>query len=562
MLICKLKNYFLIASAGLILFLPFLGNVHLFDWDEINFAEAAREMIETGDYLTVRIDYEPFHEKPPLFIWFQVASMKIFGVNEFSARLPNAITGILTLLILFHIGKKVYNTDFGKLWALAYIGSFLPHFYFKSGIIDPVFNLFMFLGVYFLYRYHISSLKLPESVGNPSLMLLYAGFFTACAILTKGPVGFLLPSLAFLIFALIQRKEHTVSFLSVITYVIISFVPYLIWYFSVQYFAGADLLADFIAYHLRLLTTGDAGHSGPIYYHIVVLLFGCFPASFFFFKGLKKDERDSIFQKNFSLILLILLLVVLVIFSLVKTKIIHYSSLSYFPITYFAARAMFNIGIRNHKASKPLIFFVSLFGFLFALAIALFPIALMDIEIFINKVTDIFTKAILLAEVEWGGWEWIVGLNLAVFTLLFIYLSIRQKPLKSYLALFVGVSLTIFLILPVLAPKIDTYLQSAPNEFYKKLQGKDVYVHVLGYKSYAHYFYTKKPFHLSAKSKGISKDEWEYWLLNGEIDNPAFFVTNNKNHQKYLNSNPELKLLYQKNGYVFLKREINEGEIN
>ena len=59
--------------CGLILFIPFLGRAHLFDWDEINFAESAREMIATGDYLTVRINYLPFWEKPPLFIWMQVA---------------------------------------------------------------------------------------------------------------------------------------------------------------------------------------------------------------------------------------------------------------------------------------------------------------------------------------------------------------------------------------------------------------------------------------------------------------------------------------------------------
>ena len=71
----------LIAVASLVLFVPFLGGVHLFDWDEINFAESAREMIRTGDYLTVRINYLPFWEKPPLFIWLQVLSMKIFGIN-------------------------------------------------------------------------------------------------------------------------------------------------------------------------------------------------------------------------------------------------------------------------------------------------------------------------------------------------------------------------------------------------------------------------------------------------------------------------------------------------
>src|SRR4030042_1849068 len=85
-----------IALVSLALFVPFIGGVHLFDWDEINFAESAREMIVTGDYLTVRIDFLPFWEKPPLFIWMQVLSMKLFGINEFAARFPNAICGIIT----------------------------------------------------------------------------------------------------------------------------------------------------------------------------------------------------------------------------------------------------------------------------------------------------------------------------------------------------------------------------------------------------------------------------------------------------------------------------------
>ena len=60
----------IIVFAALFL-LPFLGSVHLFDCDEINYAESAREMIVTGDYLTVQIDFEPFPEKPPLFFWLQ-----------------------------------------------------------------------------------------------------------------------------------------------------------------------------------------------------------------------------------------------------------------------------------------------------------------------------------------------------------------------------------------------------------------------------------------------------------------------------------------------------------
>ena len=79
---------FLIVVIGVAFFLP-LQTIHLFDWDEINFAEAAREMLITGDYFRIVIDYQPFWEKPPLFIWLQAGSMSLFGVNEFAARLPN-----------------------------------------------------------------------------------------------------------------------------------------------------------------------------------------------------------------------------------------------------------------------------------------------------------------------------------------------------------------------------------------------------------------------------------------------------------------------------------------
>src|SRR3970040_833103 len=90
------KNILIIILSSL-LFIPFLGNVHLFDWDEINFAECAREMLVSGNYSMVQINFEPFREKPPLFIWMQALSMNLFGINEFSARLPNAICGIITL---------------------------------------------------------------------------------------------------------------------------------------------------------------------------------------------------------------------------------------------------------------------------------------------------------------------------------------------------------------------------------------------------------------------------------------------------------------------------------
>ena len=125
-----------ICFISCLVLMPFLGSVRLFDWDEINFAEASREMLITGNYLQVQIDFKPFWEKPPLFMWMQAFSMKLFGVSEYAARFPNAICGLITLPFLYSIGSSLKDKQFGLLWLLTFIGSFLPHFYFKSVIID------------------------------------------------------------------------------------------------------------------------------------------------------------------------------------------------------------------------------------------------------------------------------------------------------------------------------------------------------------------------------------------------------------------------------------------
>ena len=185
--ITQLPNFqpILLLLLGVIFYFPFLGAVHLFDWDEINFAEAAREMLTTGKYFQVNINYQPFWEKPPLFFWFQAFAMHCFGINELAARLPNAVFGIASLFMLYLIGKKQHNARFGFLWAIIFGSSLLPFLYFKSSIIDPVFNFFIFLSVYFL------QLSVATKGGkNSSKYAFLGGLINGLAVLTKGPVGF------------------------------------------------------------------------------------------------------------------------------------------------------------------------------------------------------------------------------------------------------------------------------------------------------------------------------------------------------------------------------------
>ena len=186
-----------------------IGHIHLFDWDEINFAESAREMIESGDYLRVQINYLPFWEKPPFFFWLQVASMKVFGIGDFAARLPNALFGLIYLLTFYTIGKRHFSAKFGLIWALVFFASLLPHLYFKSGIIDPVFNFFIFLSIYFMIRVLA---KDGESIWK---LALFAGIFSGLSVITKGPVGFLLLGLTFTVYVIVKLFRVFPSLLNI-----------------------------------------------------------------------------------------------------------------------------------------------------------------------------------------------------------------------------------------------------------------------------------------------------------------------------------------------------------
>lgn len=533
-----------IVIISALLFIPMLGGVHLFDWDEINFAESAREMIVTGDYLTVQINFQPFWEKPPIFIWMQVLSMKIFGINEFAARFPNALCGIVTLLVLFNIGRKLRDNQFGILWVLAYAGSVLPFFYFKSGIIDPWFNLFIFLGVYYLMLY-----SFPENKKKLQNIVL-AATFAGLAVMTKGPVGFLLIALTGGIYLLVIRFRIKVKFSEVLTYFIVLALVGGFW-FIIQILNGNyDTVVEFIVYQVRLFQTKDAGHGGFLGYHFVVLLFGVFPTSIL---ALKSFQNENLREPLYALMkkwMMILFWVVLILFSIVKTKILHYSSLAYFPLTFLAANYVYNSVLKKSSWSK----WQSALTIFITTLLAIPVIALQFVDEYKNEIIaknlikDDFAVANLAADGNWTGFEFLIGfLFILAVVLIFIRIS-KENVLKRAVYLWSATMLFTLSVLLFVVPKIERYSQQALIEFFESKAGEDVYIRNLHFKSYATYFYGKT---LPQQNKNYYDKDW---LLTGDIDKDVYFVT--KIHRTpLLEEYTELQRIGEKNGFVFYLRE-------
>lgn len=555
------RAYWVIALFGALLFIPFIGHAPLFDWDEVNFAESAREMLLTHNFSQVQINFHPFWEKPPLFIWLQAGSMSVFGVNAFAARLPNALVGVVTLLVLFDTGKRYFNERFGFWWVLVYAGSILPFTYFKSGIIDPIFNLFIFLGI-------LQMVNIANGATTKRHYVL-AGLFFGLAVLTKGPVGILVPMLVFAVWMIVYRRYKPFNLTGLLLLGAVAFLVSTLWYGVETLRHGPWFLQQFIAYQIRLLTTSDSGHGGPIYYHAVVLLLGCFPASFLLFMAFGNAQESDNRQHALKRWMVLLFWVVLVLFSLVKTKIVHYSSLTYFPLTFLASYVVYQVDMRRLKFNKWVLAAWVFYGVVLALLLAVVPLAFRQPNWLGGLIKDPNFQYYLSTKPVWPIWLILPGVFYLLVMLAIVSLVIKQQPKWAMGTLFMGTALFANMVLALFAGRIGQISQGPPVNFFKGLAGKNVYVQVLGYKSYAQYFYADKqpsavgsPLlrqYIQDKMHGDEPDGNHFgelerdWHLEGHIDKPVYFCCRVGDVEGF-ESVHHLQRIGQQGGFVFLVR--------
>lgn len=529
-------------------FLPFLGGLHLFDWDEINFAEIAREMIVTGNWLKMQMNYEVFTEKPPLFFWLQALSMSVFGVGEYAARFPNAVLGIVVLPYLYRLGTFIIDKKFGMLWALSWLGSILPFLYFKSGIIDPFFNFFIFNGLVFLIFARWKEKGIRELRWSKSKLIAVGGAFIGLGILTKGPVAYLLIFLTFLAFTLINGRRFAVKLPSFICFSLSALGVFLIW-FAVDLIArGPDFLIEFTIRQWELLTTGDAGHSGFLGYHFVVLLFGCFPASIFAISSLRKRRGLADHVVDFQKWMIYLFWVVLILFSLVGTKIIHYSSMAYYPVTFLSALTLWRWLEQKTTAKWGWLLGIGSIGSIIVLISFILPYVGMHVDIILPLMeADPFATKNMEADVPWSTIDYLPGI-LYLMVIIATFIFWKKKREGSIRTLFYGTAIWVFCGLIFFSGKIERISQRANVVFFEEQVNEEVYVTTWGYKSYVPWFYARvQPY---SNPNATDKN----WLLQGEVDRPVRISVKVHKVEDFKAEVPDAVLMYEENGFYFFER--------
>src|SRR5215471_11937238 len=203
---------FLIVLVWAIVYLGTLVHPTLQDDADTVHAEAAREMAQSGDWVTLRINGGDgatgfrYLEKAPLMYWAVAASFKAFDVHEWSARLPLMLGVLALLLVVYRLGRRVYGDHGGLYSALGLATGFGPFIFTRILIPDMAVALWLALGFDFL----LTILEQADAGQKPSLWLCWGIAATmALNVLTKGLIGLVFPVGTIVLFLLLTgRLRH------------------------------------------------------------------------------------------------------------------------------------------------------------------------------------------------------------------------------------------------------------------------------------------------------------------------------------------------------------------
>jgi len=305
----------LIGLAVLLLF-GGLGRLPVFGRDEALYAEAAREMFASGDWITPRVNGVVFFEKPPLYYWMAAATYSALGVTPLAARLPAAMMGLATVIAVAVVTARVWGLREALLAGLALATSLQFVMIGRMGIMDVPLTCLITLAMMTYVRWRRSG-----GVFGP----LAFGLLVGAAILLKGLAGGLAPAIAFVHALTFRRGSGRISLGSIALALggcVLIAAP---WFLAMSVQHGERYTSTFfLREHLARMAQPMQGHSGPILYYLAIILVSFFPWVMFLPAACTNREGLNDTQAFWRSLALVWILVVLVPFSLIRTKLPGY----------------------------------------------------------------------------------------------------------------------------------------------------------------------------------------------------------------------------------------------
>jgi 4-amino-4-deoxy-L-arabinose transferase-like glycosyltransferase len=260
-------------AAG-VLFFAGLGRLPLLEPDEGRNAEVGREMVVSGDWITPHYNGFAYLDKPAVFFWMVATSLKTFGVSEAAARLPSALMGVATLLLVWFLARRMFGDGSGLRAGLVFAACPLALALAREVIFDMTLTFLVTLAMVAFWLAEENDFRTPWF---DALMFAAMGL----AVITKGFVGILIPLIAIWIYGAALRRWKEWLRLRWGWGVLIFLAAALPWFIAVSVRNPDFPRYAFWNESLKRFSTAAAHRGGGIFYYIPVLLGGFFPWSIF-----------------------------------------------------------------------------------------------------------------------------------------------------------------------------------------------------------------------------------------------------------------------------------------
>lgn len=337
---------------SVIAFLSHLGDISLIDKTEPMFVEAARQMHLTGDWITPYWNGETRFDKPPLIYWLIVIAFQTVGVNEWGARLPSAITAILSTFLVFYTlryfgGLISLETESartcspfnstrlrgdiggGAWWGMAMM-TLNPAWiaWGRAGVSDMLLASCMTISLLAFFLAYAQ----PKTRQQKGWYFIFYSF-AALAVLAKGPIGIVLPILiigGFLIYT--KQWQKVIWEMQLIKGSLVFLIIAVPWFILVTMANGQAYLDTFFGHHnFERFTSVVSNHPGPWFYYFPVILVALLPWSVYLPVAIYQvkfwkiqDLRSQDRSQHLGLFALFWLMIIFVFFSLSATKLPSY----------------------------------------------------------------------------------------------------------------------------------------------------------------------------------------------------------------------------------------------
>jgi len=319
----------LILASLYLSFFHNLGASGLVGPDEPRYAWIAREMLETGDWVSPRLYGKPWFEKPPLYYWEAALSFKLFGISEAAARLPSAVSALLATLGLAWLTRRFYGAEPSR-WLLLFLPTTVGMIGFShAAATDMPFSAMLSLAMVaaaFVLGFDRDE-HTPILPRTPWLALVFFGFFLGLAVLAKGPAAIVLSGGAVLLWAIFAKRWRD-AFRCLHPLAIASFcLTSLPWYILCSR-RNPDFFRVFIIEHnFNRYLTPEFQHIQPFWFYIPITLLAVFPWTVLLIpttRQLLETFRDRRPDLDFTLFFLSWVAFPIIFFSTSKSKLPGY----------------------------------------------------------------------------------------------------------------------------------------------------------------------------------------------------------------------------------------------